>query len=60
MQGKTAIITGASGNLGQAVVKKFNDHHYVVWGTVHSNSGKNNSKENDRANKKFHEVSLDL
>ncbi|MEO8961844.1 MAG: SDR family NAD(P)-dependent oxidoreductase [Ginsengibacter sp.] len=60
MAGKTAIITGASGNLGKAVVKKFIDNEYTVWGTVHSNSGKNNSKGNAQTNQRFNEVSLDL
>lgn len=32
--GKTAIVTGSSGNLGQAVVKKFIDEGYKVIGTV--------------------------
>ncbi len=31
---KTAIVTGASGNMGQAVVKKFIDEGYFVVGTV--------------------------
>lgn len=31
---KTAIITGASGNLGQAVVKKFLTENYYVIGTI--------------------------
>jgi len=31
---KTAIVTGASGNLGKAVVKKFMDEGYFVIGTV--------------------------
>ncbi|TMI66418.1 MAG: SDR family NAD(P)-dependent oxidoreductase [Bacteroidetes bacterium] len=31
---KTAIVTGASGNLGQAVVKKFIDEGFKVIGTV--------------------------
>ncbi|HET9744097.1 MAG TPA: SDR family NAD(P)-dependent oxidoreductase [Chitinophagaceae bacterium] len=31
---KTAIVTGASGNMGQAVVKKFIDEGYKVVGTV--------------------------
>lgn len=31
---KTAIVTGASGNLGQAVVKKFLSEGYTVIGTV--------------------------
>jgi len=31
---RTAIVTGASGNMGQAVVKKFIDEGYKVIGTV--------------------------
>lgn len=31
---KTAIVTGASGNLGQAVVKKFLNQGYYVVGTI--------------------------
>ena len=31
---KTAIVTGASGNLGQAIVKKFIDENYKVIGTI--------------------------
>jgi len=31
---KTAIVTGASGNMGQAVIKKFIDEVYEVIGTV--------------------------
>ena len=31
---KTAIVTGASGNMGQAVVKRFIDEGYQVVGTV--------------------------
>ncbi|HNP23418.1 MAG TPA: SDR family NAD(P)-dependent oxidoreductase [Panacibacter sp.] len=34
---KTAIVTGASGNMGQAVVKKFIDEGYKVIGTVMPN-----------------------
>jgi NAD(P)-dependent dehydrogenase (short-subunit alcohol dehydrogenase family) len=34
---KTAIVTGASGNLGQAVVKKFIDEGYFVIGTILNN-----------------------
>lgn len=60
MKGKTAIITGASGNLGQAVVKKLIDNDYTVWGTVHSNPAKNNSKVNEQANERYNEVALDL
>jgi NAD(P)-dependent dehydrogenase (short-subunit alcohol dehydrogenase family) len=33
-EGKTAIVTGASGNLGQAVIKKFIDEGYFVVGTI--------------------------
>lgn len=32
--GKTVIVTGASGNMGQAVVKKFIDEGYKVIGTI--------------------------
>ena len=31
---KIAIVTGSSGNLGQAMVKKFTDENYHVVGTV--------------------------
>jgi NAD(P)-dependent dehydrogenase (short-subunit alcohol dehydrogenase family) len=31
---KTAIVTGATGNMGQAVVKKFIDEDYLVIGTA--------------------------
>jgi len=31
---KVAIVTGATGNMGQAVVKKFIDEGYFVIGTV--------------------------
>jgi NAD(P)-dependent dehydrogenase (short-subunit alcohol dehydrogenase family) len=31
---RTAIVTGASGNMGQAVIKKFIDEGYKVVGTV--------------------------
>ncbi|HEV8287196.1 MAG TPA: SDR family NAD(P)-dependent oxidoreductase [Chitinophagaceae bacterium] len=34
MARKTAIVTGASGNLGQAIVKKFIAEGYLVIGTV--------------------------
>ena len=36
---KSIIVTGASGNLGQAVVKKFLDDGYKVIGTVHQDEG---------------------
>ena len=31
---KIAIVTGAAGNLGQAVVKKFIDENFFVAGTI--------------------------
>ena len=31
---KIAIVTGASGNLGQAIVKKFITQEYKVIGTI--------------------------
>jgi NAD(P)-dependent dehydrogenase (short-subunit alcohol dehydrogenase family) len=31
---KTAIVTGASGNMGQAIVKKFIKEEYKVIGTI--------------------------
>ena len=31
---KTAIVTGASGNLGQAVIKKLLHEQYYVTGTI--------------------------
>lgn len=35
---KTAIVTGAAGNLGQAVIKKFLDEGYRVIGTTTNNN----------------------
>jgi|SRR6185437_9354135 len=55
MSGKTAIITGAAGNLGQAVVKKFSDKDYNVIGTIHSKQEQKNYSE-----KNVEEVALDL
>ena len=52
---KTAIITGASGNLGQAVVKKFLDGGYAVVGTTHAKSTTGGSTQ-----KSFEEISVDL
>lgn len=52
---KTAIITGATGNLGKAVVTKFIDEDYTVIGTVH-----NKSAPDDSANHTFEEVAIDL
>jgi NAD(P)-dependent dehydrogenase (short-subunit alcohol dehydrogenase family) len=52
---KTAIITGAGGNLGQAVTKKFVDEGYTVIGTIHSKS-----TAPDSANNSLEEVAIDL
>jgi NAD(P)-dependent dehydrogenase (short-subunit alcohol dehydrogenase family) len=57
---KTAIVTGATGNLGQAVVKKFVVNDYEVWGTVHSHPQKNDSEKNPQINENLKEVALDL
>lgn len=54
MLSKIVIVTGASGNLGQAVVKKFIDKKYNVIGAVHKKRN-NNSGENN-----FEEAELDL
>ena len=53
---KTAIITGASGNLGQAVVKKFLDGNYYVAGTIIPND----PVVIDIKNKNFETVIVDL
>lgn len=55
MPTKTAIITGAAGNLGQAVVKKFTDKDYQVIGTILNQQESNNSGE-----KNFEEAELNL
>jgi NAD(P)-dependent dehydrogenase (short-subunit alcohol dehydrogenase family) len=60
MLSKTAIITGATGNLGQAVLKKFIENDYGVWGTVHSSPGKFSLKNDHRMEGKVHAVTLDL
>jgi NAD(P)-dependent dehydrogenase (short-subunit alcohol dehydrogenase family) len=52
---KTAIITGAAGNLGQAVAKKFIDEGYHVVGTILTKSAANNFTKNN-----FEEITLDL
>jgi NAD(P)-dependent dehydrogenase (short-subunit alcohol dehydrogenase family) len=51
---KTAIVTGASGNLGQAVVNKLLKEGYQVTGTVHS---KNSSTPEHQ---QFEKVIVDL
>ncbi len=53
---RTAIVTGASGNMGQAVVKKFIDEGYKVIGTVLSDDF---AKLNFPANR-FEKVVVDL
>jgi NAD(P)-dependent dehydrogenase (short-subunit alcohol dehydrogenase family) len=53
---KTAIVTGATGNLGQAVVKKFIGEGYKVIGTVIPNDPVNLDYPAD----KFEKVIVDL
>ena len=53
---KTAIITGASGNLGQAVLKKFLDENYYVAGTIIPND----PVVIDIKNRNFETVIVDL
>ena len=52
---KTAIITGASGNLGQAVLKKFIDKNYNIIGAIH-----NKQEEKKYSEKNVEEVEVDL
>lgn len=54
MPSKTIIITGAEGNLGQAVSKKFLDKDYNVIGTIHKKGNDNFTDTN------FHQEELDL
>lgn len=56
MTNKTAIVTGASGNMGQAIVKKFLDEGYNVIGTVVSND----PVTLDINNNKFEKIVVDL
>lgn len=51
---KTAIVTGAAGNLGEAVVKKFLDKGYKVIGTV------NRDKKGLSDNPDFEMITVDL
>ena len=53
---KVAIVTGASGNMGQAVVKKFIDEGYFVVGTIIPND----SVAMDFPSDKFEKVVVDL
>lgn len=52
---KTAIVTGASGNLGQEVVKRFITEGYNVVGTAHSDTDAINFPPNQ-----FEKVVVDL
>jgi len=54
MPTKFALVTGASGNLGSAVVKKFLHESYTVIGFVHKKRGANPAFEN------YEEMELDL
>lgn len=53
---KTAIVTGASGNMGQAVVRKFLNEGYHVIGTVVNND----PVSLDISDEKFEQVVVDL
>ncbi|MEO9022318.1 MAG: SDR family NAD(P)-dependent oxidoreductase [Ginsengibacter sp.] len=44
---KTVIVTGASGNLGRAIVKKFSHEEYHVAAIVHHKDKKKDVPEND-------------
>lgn len=48
MANKVAIVTGASGNLGKAVVDKFLAAGYMVNGTVHSGRKNDTNSTNDK------------
>ena len=52
---KLAIVTGASGNLGRAVVKKFLDNGCTVIGIVHKKG-----ETEDLSNDHYEEVTADL
>src|SRR5438309_2245783 len=54
--GKTAIVTGASGNLGQAVIKKFITEGYFVTGTIVPNDPAQLNFPED----KFEKIAVDL
>ena len=53
---KTAIVTGAMGNLGHPIVKKFIDNNYRVFGTV----APNEAAPVDLPPDKFEKVIIDL
>ena len=52
---KIALVTGASGNLGKAVAKKFLKENYTVWGVQHELKSEGDKPKND-----FIPVELDL
>ena len=54
MPSKTIIVTGAEGNLGKAVTKKFLEKDYNVIGTIHKKGNDNFTDHN------FHQEALDL
>jgi len=56
MAGKVAIVTGASGNMGQAVVRKFLAEGYIVVGTIVPND----PVQIDITDTKFEPVFVDL
>lgn len=56
MANKTAIVTGASGNMGQAVIKKFLAEGYQVVGTIVPND----PAIVDIADDKFEKITVDL
>lgn len=56
MKNKTAIVTGASGNMGQAVIKKFLAQGYNVVGTIIPND----PAPFDLQDKKLEKVLVDL
>ena len=56
MANKVAIVTGASGNLGKAVVDRFTAEGYLVSGTVHSGEKRETHSPND----KYEAVPVDL
>ena len=53
---KTAIVTGAAGNMGRAVLKKFIDEGYFVAGTVLPND----SVQADLPADRFEKTIVDL
>jgi len=55
MSRKTVIITGAAGNLGQAIVKKFIDNDFHVIGTI-----RNKQEQKMYDEKNVEEMELDL